>query len=283
MAVRHGLERWTGLLPTMPLGVRIMLTAFLGIIGSGYLVAVANISYTSHLADGKEGMSLDDLRATYRGITVLRGQERPSRMLTMIRTAMREYVTDADFPILQDWLEAGGTAQGLDEGPGTRKTPRRAIIRNCLRCHAQSTGTDISKLSPFGPDEFQVDYAMLAPHVAGVAEEDAEVVRLQPQYQVPRLILISHQHMLAIPMFTLAVALLFMMTRLPGGWRTVLGPLPMVAMVFDFSGWWLARSWSAFVYVIAIAGLVFGLVLGIQVIAVLIDLWRPRRRPAEAD
>ncbi|MEE8386897.1 MAG: hypothetical protein V3S01_13365, partial [Dehalococcoidia bacterium] len=73
MTDRHGLERLTGLLPTMPLGVRIMLTAFLAIIGSGYLVAVANISYTHHLADGKPGMSLDDLHATYRGITVLRG------------------------------------------------------------------------------------------------------------------------------------------------------------------------------------------------------------------
>jgi hypothetical protein len=275
MTDRHGLERWTGLLPTMPLGVRIMLTAFLAIIGSGYLVAVANISYAHHLADGKPGMSLDDLHATYRGITVLRGQAMPSRMLTMIRTAMREYVTDADFAILQGWLEAGAPEAGLDEGREAKKTPRRAIMRNCLRCHAQSAETEISKRSPFGPDEFQVDYAMLAPHLAGVADENAEAVRLQPQYQIPRLILVSHQHMLAIPMFTLVIALLFMVTRLPFRWRMGLGPLPMVAMVFDFAGWWLARSWSVFVYVIAGAGLVFGLALGIQLITVVIDLWRP--------
>ena len=275
-------DRWTGLLPTMPAGVRVMLSTFLAIIGLGYLAAVANIYHSHQLADGKEGLSVDDIRAVYGGLSVVRGQDAviPSRMLTMIRGAMRQYVnSEEDYEILETWLKAGGSEAGLNEGP-RRKTPRRALIRNCLRCHARSTGTDISKESPFGPDEFEVDHAMLSRLVAASVVSAENTVELPPQYTMQRLVLVSHIHMLAIPMFTLVVALLFMMTRLPATWRALLTPLPMLALVFDFAGWWLARIAGPFAYIILLAGGVYGLVFGFQLVAVLVDLWRSRHKAA---
>lgn len=272
-----GQDRLRDLLPNLPVGARVMLTAFLVIVGAGYLSAVANIYHTHQMADGREGLSIDDVRAVYAGLQVTRTDDAilPSRMLTMIHGAMRQYIDrEDDFEILETWLKDGGVLTGLDEGP-RRKTPRRALIRNCLRCHARSTGTDISKKSPFGPNELEVDPQMIAGFVAAGAESTDEVVDLPPQYDLPRLVLISHVHMLAIPLFTLIVAVLFMMTRLPTAWRTVLTPAPMLAMVCDFSGWWLARFAGGFVYVILAAGAVFGLAFGFQVIVVLIDLWRP--------
>ena len=95
--------RWTGILATLPGGAKIMLTIFLAIIGSGYLVAVANIFYSHQMADGKEGVTLDDLRAVYSGMEVpAEAEEIPSRMLTMIRGEMRQYIwSDASFPGLE--------------------------------------------------------------------------------------------------------------------------------------------------------------------------------------
>jgi hypothetical protein len=88
------------------------------------------------------------------------------------------------------------------------------------------------------------------------------------------LILISHMHMLAIPMFTLVVGLLFMMTRLPWSLRSALTPLPMLALIIDFSGWWLARLANGFIFFIAAGGAIFGIVFGAQILAVTWDLWR---------
>lgn len=268
--------RWTGILATLPGGAKIMLTIFLAIIGSGYLVAVANIFYSHQMADGKEGVTLDDLRAVYSGMEVpAEAEEIPSRMLTMIRGEMRQYFSsDENFAVLETWLKNGGNKDELDKGE-SKKTPNRVLLIDCMRCHALSTETEISRESPFGPDEFTVDYEMISQYVTPKQKDAAGMVRTPPQYTVPRLILVSHQHMLAIPMFTLVVGLMFITTRMPPGLKGVLTPLPMLAVLLDFVGWWAARSVEPFVLVIAAAGGLFGLAFGIQLIWVVIDTWRP--------
>ncbi len=276
------IDKWRGTLAGLPGGLRVMLTAFLAIIGFGYLTAIANIYHRHQHADGRPGLSTDDVRAVYSGLTVAANEPAPSRMLTMLRGAMREYAGDEDdFKVLESWLAAGGSEAGLDEGP-PKKAPRRAIIRNCLRCHAKSTGTDISRRSPFGPDEFEVDYAMLRPLAAAGVESSGQSRHVPPQYTMARLVLVSHMHMLSIPMFTLVVGLLFMMSRLPVFWRSALAPLPMLALFVDFAGWWLARLSPASVYLLILAGAVFGVAFGVQLIAVTIDLWRPARMGGQA-
>jgi len=260
-----------------------MLTAFLALIGCGYLIAVANIHQRHALADGAAGLSMKDLRAVYSGLSLSAEvrSEIPSRMLTMVRGEMRQYLSsDENFAILESWLKEGGRQEDLDKGP-PRKTPRRVLIRDCLRCHARSTGTQISRDSPFGADEFDVDYALLARLASGQITTSQGAIRLPPQYNIPRLVLVSHQHVLTIPVFTLIVGALFSLTRLPAGIRGALAPLPMLALLLDFAGWWLARIADASVFLIAGAGAVFGLAFGAQVIVIAIDLWRPAKGHAE--
>lgn len=263
----------------LPTPLRITLTAFLAMIGVGYLFALGNI-YASHSrADGKPGLTLDDLRAVYSGVTVSRDSLAvvPSRMLRMIEGAMREYVSDAeDFAVLRDWLAAGDGEKGLDEQHNGR-SPRRVITLNCLRCHAADSGERIGTKAPFGPDQLTVDYAMISKFTTAAPKSTQATVRIGPQ-DAPHLILITHAHMLAIPIFTLIVAALFWHTRTPAGLRAALTPLPMIALVFDFSSWWLARAADGFIYVIAAAGAAYGLAFGVQILAVVIDLWRPAPR-----
>lgn len=269
---------FTGILPALPTGARILLTAFLAIIGTGYLVAVANIYWRHQMADGKEGVSLGDLRAVYSGTTVAAdARELPSRMLTMIRGEMRQYFSsDAHFSVLETWLKEGGSEAGLTKGEA-KAVPKRVLLMDCMRCHAQSTETRISKEAPFGPDEFNVDYGLISRFVSTSKGPSPGEVRVPPQYTIPRLILVSHQHMLAIPMFTLIIGLLFMTTRLPPMLRGVMTPIPMIAVLFDLSGWWLARVADSFVLVIAGAGGLFALSFGFQIFCVLVDMWRPQK------
>lgn len=274
-------RKWIGILPALPVGAKVMLTIFLFVIGCGYLVAVANIFYSHRMADGKAGLSVDDIRAVYSGMEISRrtSDEIPSRMLTMVRGAMRQYIEDeADFATLETWLKTGAVKEAMSEGAEPRKTPERAIIRNCLRCHAQSTESDISRKAPFGPDDLTVDYEMMKPLLATVTSTSVDRIQAPPQYTLERLVLISHQHMLAIPVFTVIVGLLFMTTRRPVRGKAWLTPLPMMAVVLDFIGWWLSRTAEPMVLVIAAAGGVFGMAFGFQIIAVAVDLWRPIRR-----
>ena len=269
--------RFGGAPARSPVSVKIMLTAMLGILGFGYIIAAANIMQSHQLADGREGMSLDDVKAVYGGIKRPRrsGEEVPSTMLKMLRGSMRQYVgSESDFQLLETWLAAGASEAGLDKGEDTSSTPRRAILRNCLECHAADAGTSVSSYASFGPDAFTVEYKKLTPFLP-IGGENAKMIEAPPEYTLPRLILISHMHMLSIPLFTLVVGLLFMMTRWPPAMRNVLTPIPMLALVVDFSGWWLARISADLAMIIPLGGAVFGVVFGIQIIAVVIDLWRP--------
>lgn len=282
-----------GGLARLPAGLRLMIGTFVVIIGCGYLSAVANVYYSHRLADGTEGLGLGDIRAVYGGLRAgdaKAGGAATSRMLTMVRGAMRQYFdSDEDYAILEKWLVAGADPAGLDAGEG-RQTPRRVLIRSCLRCHAVSTGSEIARKAPFGQDEFDADAAMLARFTgAGGANAAATGDAIgdptdkrdhlaPPQYDVPRLLLISHQHMLAIPIFTILIGGLFALTRWPAWFRAVLVPLPMLATLLDFSGWYLARVWSGGAWLIAVMGGVFGLALGVQILAILIDLARPASR-----
>lgn len=265
-----------GFLPRLPLGVRVLLTTFIVLIGCGYVVAFLNIQERHGMADGKPGMSLDDIRAVFGGYKKTATAAASSRMLTMIRGEMRQYFSsDLDFAALESWLVAGAKREAFDQGEGKR-TPRKIIVRDCLRCHGQSTGTAISKESPFGPDEFEVDNDKVALLSGSAPATGGELSAVPPQYTLPRLILFSHQHMLAIPIFTLLVGLAFSFVRFKPAWlKGVLIPLPMLTLIFDFGGWWLARVSGVGAVFILVAGGVFGMAFGVQIMATVFDLWRP--------
>ncbi len=263
----------------LPTPLKLVLTAFLAMLGAGYLFAIANI-YASHSgADGKPGLTIDDLKAVYSGVTVEKSSAKsaPSIMLKMIEGAMRQYVSDsADFLVLHDWLADGNGEPGLEKERDGR-TPRRVITLNCLRCHAADSGELIGTKAPFGPDQLTVDYKMISQFTTPGTATEAGTVRIGPQ-SAPHLILITHAHMLAIPIFTLIVAFLFWLTPLPRGFRAIVAPIPMLTLVFDFSSWWLARVAPGAIYVIAAAGAAYGSAFGLQLLSIAYATWR--RPPA---
>lgn len=263
----------------LPTSLRITLTAFLAMLGVGYLFAIANIFVSHSGADGKPGLSLDDLRAAYSGVSIARdaGAVVPSKMLQMIEGSMRQYLSDdEDYAALLGWLAAGAGEAGLDEKRDGR-IPRRVITLNCLRCHAADSGKRIGTIAPFGPDQLTVEYAMISKFTAAVPQTSQATVHVGPQ-DAPHLILVTHAHMLAIPIFTLIVAGLFWQTRLPAAMRSIVTPIPMLVLVVDFASWWLARVAPGFIYFIAAAGGIYGLAFGVQLVSIVIDLWRPAPR-----
>ncbi|MCK6456271.1 MAG: hypothetical protein L6Q92_07045 [Phycisphaerae bacterium] len=266
---------WRGILRTFPVSTRGMIGAFLLMIAGGYLFALLNIVATHSMADGRRGLSFDDLRAVYSGLTVERGSRDviPSRMLQMIEGAMRQYLEDQDdFEVLRAWLASGGAPAGLDERSRDR-TPRRVIILNCLRCHAADANTDISRKAPFGPDQMTVDPQHVARVAAAREVEGSKSVRIGPQ-ETRHLILITHAHMLAIPIFTLIVGGLFALVSGPPRAIAVLTPAPMLALLVDFSGWWLARLFPPAIGLIVAGGAVFGLAFAVQLLFVGWELLR---------
>ncbi len=101
-------------------------------------------------------------------------------------------------------------------------------------------------------------------------------LKLAPQ-GIKKLVLITHAHVLSIPVFTLIVGALFLMTGCSATWKLIVGPLPMLATLLDISSWWLARPFEPFIYVIAASGAIFGTAYALQILCILGSMWLGRK------
>lgn len=275
----------------LPASVRLVVSVFIVLIGVGFLFAQANIYHRHHLADGKADLTFDDLRIIYHGIEVPAGETGPaaatSRMLEMVQPGgeMRKHLEKGGLPEITSlvaWLESGAPESTFDSPPAGEPSgvaPRQVIARRCLRCHNAEDGEKAD--TPYGPDIFEVDYQLVAllarPQPSESADGDAKPgVRMIGPQTIAHLVLITHVHMLSIPVFTLMVYVLFLTADFPERLRRFIGPVPMLALVFDFASWWLARFSEGFLIMLIVAGGAFAVTLAIQLVAILHSAWLAR-------
>lgn len=265
----------------LPLYAKVTLTLFLALVGTGYLVAVLNIHMQHHLRDMTPGMSLDDLRAAYHGLDVAVTGDLvlPSEMLREVLPGggMRKHLDKGgpkEIRALVSWLEDGAKEDDFDR-PALYETDapsaRQVIARRCVTCH-RADGGDKADLPYAANATADPEYALVAKAAAPVISQESQTMHISPP-TVERLVLITHMHILSIPVFALIVTGLFMCTGWGPRFKLVLGPLPMLAIILDMAGWWLARPMAGFIYVIAGAGALFGASLGAQILLVFASLW----------
>ncbi len=282
-------------LDSLPTAAKLLLTLFLALVGFGYLAALGNLYHQYQMADGKEGLTLEDLRVTFHGmeVTVEPDSSLPptaakSRMLEMVEPGgdMRKQVSKGGpeaIRALEQWLQRGAVESefrraGLVQAGDP--SAEQVIQRHCLRCHNAADGEKSD--TPYGPDLFTTDYEMVWKYAAPGTAKAASQVGDGPQprrlgpISVQHLFLTTHIHMLSIPVFTLIVSGLFLMTGLRPAVKGMLGPLPLLVLVLEFSSWWLARHSEPFIYLIAAWGVVFGVTLALQLLTVVASMWTRR-------
>ena len=277
-------------LAKLSLPAKLLVTLFLLIIGPGYLAGTANIFYKHQYADDEPGLTLDDLRATFHGMEkTFKPDDKVtvnSEMLTQVRPdgEMREYLEDGGEPAIRGlikWLENEAkedefTEEGLDqEGDPSAQ----AIIKaHCIECH-NSDGGDMEDVPYAETDESDPQYAL----VMTTAKPDITVEESGVQTKVykptgeSKLVHITHVHVLTMPVFTFLVGVLFLMTGISDKLKLIIGPLPMLAVMLDIGGWWLARWIEPFIFVIAAAGGIFGAMYALQILCILGSMWLGRK------
>jgi len=294
-------------LNALPTAGKLLVTAFIVLIGSGYLTALGNLFYQHRLADGRPQLSLDDLKIIFHGgtITVESGgaadaveRMEKSRMAQMIEPGgkMRKNLEKGGAEAvraLEAWLQRGSPEELFDRAglaqPGD-PSARGVISDQCVRCHNPYGEKDDA---PYSPDGVVAEFAMVYNYAAPGTAEPAESrpaasgpasgdpgTRYLPPHPLAHLFLITHVHMLSIPVFTLILGGLVLLTGLRPTLKAPLTILPMLILLFDFSGWWLARLFEPFIYVILGAGVVYGLATAAQIFLVFGSLWFGRRRAA---
>lgn len=267
-------------LSRLPLSAKLLVTLFLGLVGPGYLVGTANIMLQHQNADLEPGLTLDDLRRTFHGLekTVTPEAEVTVRSLMLEQVSpegeMREYLENGGEPAVRSligWLEGGAKEEGFAAGD---PSPQAVIKAHCIECH-HADGGDMEELPFAKTGEAEPEYALVmaaAEPEFQTGEQGPRTLTLSPT-SVSKLVHVTHAHILAIPVFTLLVGLLFLMTGFSEKIKLVLGPLPMLAVLLDIGSWWAARFVEPFIYVIAASGAIFGAAFALQILAILASMW----------
>jgi hypothetical protein len=216
------------LLRSLPTGTRLAITGFLAILSLGYLFMMVSF-YVSHAkADGKSGLSREDLVRTYYKM------EEQSLLEAKITTgSMKDFVPDElARGQLVTWVR-----NGADEKTFTKQI--EPIIRdNCQGCH--------------NPDGVMSQFPFLSfkdvKKMTTITREKSINTLLQASY--------TQAVLLAVMFFFLCV--LFSMTGAPTWLKAITMPLPFLGILLEVGGWWVTR-WTP-------SG-AFGLIWGVFLLA----------------
>jgi hypothetical protein len=201
-------------------------------------------------------------------------------MLEQVRPGgdMREYLEEGGEPAIRGliaWLEGEAKAEDFDRQglvqPGD-PSAKQIIAAHCVECH-NADGGDNEDVPYAATADSEPQYDLVFATAKPVADPQQNKATTLGPTSEKRLVHITHAHILSIPVFTLLVGALFMMTGFGPAVKLLLGPLPMLAVLLDIGSWWVARYSEPFIYVIAAAGAVFGMTYALQILGILCSMW----------
>jgi len=246
--------------------LRLAISMFLVVLTSGFAVSELYLMHTTEMADGKPGLSLDDITFQFHG-------SGEARLAMQVRGPMKKYFTEsedesklkseelADIEKIVAWCQKGAPR---DEYESDDKEKNKTLVANilfqhgCVDCHEPGATMKGNKHdSPL--DCFE--------HVCKFTKPDTGM-------DAGRLLSLSHIHLLGMGMMFLLVGVAVALTRFPSRLRAILvfcGPL---AILLDIFGWWGVKWYGATVspMVMFSGALMFGTFV-FSVVLSLYDLW----------
>lgn len=208
---------------TLGLSVRVLFTGYLTVVALGYMMALFQILMTHGMADGKFGLSVEDIVYSYYG-------DRTGTLLeTKLNGSMMDMVdTEERFQLIQ-WARDGATLENYESSGA------KTIVEDyCVGCHAGE--------GP-GPGNFEND------------EEFLETTETNTGATLAALTRVSHIHIFGIAFVFMFVGLIFSMTTgLPRKWKATLIAMPYVFLVGDIASWWITKYTPSAAWLVIFVG-----------------------------
>jgi hypothetical protein len=235
-----GPKPWSLNLPSISLSLRVLFSGFLMVISLGLAMAGLQILMTHGMADGKFGLSVDDVVYSYYG------DRGGSRLEAKLNGTMQDKATVAERAAIVKWVQAGSPK---DDWPGEIQT---IFLTKCIACHGTIPGfADFSTYDGVKP----------------FAEVDEGK-------DTPTLARVSHIHLFGISFISFFVGLIFSLSvGLPTWLKATAIGTPFLFQVVDILSWWLT-AWSPnFAFLTIIGGTAYNLAYAFMIITSLYQMW----------
>ena len=231
---------------------RLLVTFFLLAAAAGLAAGEGNVLASVADADGKPGLSMEDLRVTYHG--------RPGWTLLASKVdggSMEKHVPiPSERKVLLDWARNGAR---LEEFDGARKV----LDARCVKCHA-----------PGGEKE---DAPFAASRESGASHAlVSRVTAPDHGMSASKRATTTHAHLFGMGMLFLLLGAIFLLTNTRRETKAVVVAAPFLGMFLDIGSWWLAILSPAFVWTVVLGGAVTGVAALVLILRPLWEMWGPR-------
>jgi hypothetical protein len=208
-------------LPNLPLSVKVLFCGYLLATGLGLCMAGLQIMLTHGMADGKPGLSLDDIVYSYYG------NRGGSKLETKLTGSMKEMGTPEARVEIIKWVRNGSPATEWESHF------KDVFARNCVPCHGAV---------PNIPDFTKYDEVKKA----AVIDEGASISSLTR---------VSHIHLFGIGFIFFFVGFIFSFAvGVPRWLKISVIAFPFVFLIVDVLSWWLTKWNPNFAWFTIIGG-----------------------------
>lgn len=202
--------------------VKVLFTGYLSTVAIGYLVAMIQILFTHGLADGKFGLSIDDIVYSYYG-------NRSGTLLeTKLNGSMKENASEQERFTIMQWVR-----DGAEHDEYAASGAEKIIQERCTICHNKEAS--IPDLS-----NFEV--------LKAVTQEDEGAT-------FSSLTRVSHIHLFGISFIFMFVGLIFSFSETSTiKYRSIAIGMPYLFLLVDILSWWLTKLNPMFAWLVIFAG-----------------------------
>lgn len=235
------IQRFT--LAELALPTKSLFTGYLLAIGVGLMMAGAQLMLTHGMADGKPGLSVDDIIYSYHG-----NHEGPnsSKLEAKLFGSMKDNAPPETRLELLKWVEAGAPEKEWE----TKIKPQVDLY--CGPCHANLPG------------------------LANITTKEVmnQMTKRDEGATFPTLTRVSHIHLFGISFIFFFVGWIF--TYASGftpAIKSILIVTPFAFLVIDVASWWLTKLNPNFAWVVIIGGLGYSLAATVMIFTSLYQMW----------
>lgn len=223
--------------------IKVLFTGYLCAVGMGYFFALLQILFTHGMADGKFGLSVDDIVYSYYG-------NRSGTVLeTQLNGAMKENASDDQrFKIIQ-WVRDGAELEAY------QATGIESIVQErCVMCHNEQALVGIPNFNKFE-------------NLKALTTEDTGAT-------FSSLTRVSHVHLFGISFIFMFVGLIFSFSEATSTkYKCIAIGMPYVFLVADILSWWLTKIHPMFAWLVIFAGMGMGISFMFMWVNSLLEMW----------
>ena len=227
-------------LKNKPLPTKVLFTGYLCVIGVGLMMAGVQIFLTHGMADGKFGLSVDDIVYSYYG------NRDNSRLEVKLKGNMKDHASSQDRATIIKWVRLGSSQQEYES------TTKAIFDKNCVKCHGGVPG-----LTPL------MTYDQIKP----LAEIDMGA-------SIDSLARVSHIHLFGIAFIFFFVCQIFShASGIPTKFKAICIGCPFAFLLIDILSWWLIKWYPLFAWMEIVAGFCNMLAAATMILISLYQMW----------